>query len=711
MLFLAAPMLAGLILASVPIIIHLWNKRRFRVIEWAPMKYLKLTIQTNRRRMRIEQLLLLAVRVLVVALLFIALARPALSRSASAHWHAVSSRASRFIVLDDSMSMGYQADGQSAFDQARAAATQILRSIGAQDGITVVLTSQPNRALLRESGVELPKILRQIENLTPTDASCDWVSVFKQIDAYITGAAHLQKELILITDLRRSGWSSAVSAQAARWRGPSFDLKIVDVGSRQTANTILARFEQEDSLALAGVPLRLRAQIRNDSGVTIRPSAASLDIDGESRPVTLPELPAGQAIQIPLTVTLAKPGQHVMKLSLPNDSLPADNTRWLAIGVRAEVRIAIIDGQLAGRPFESSTDFLQVALTAGADPWVVNRRADSQWQNPTTTDPFNQADVVVLSDVPVLSPRQAAVLETLVNAGAGLMIFAGDQVDPVVYNQLLYRQGAGLLPAQIGRADETAPNGLTIENFADSPLAPMAKLAPEALSRIRPKKFLALSLDERGKDHDSRILARWNDSEAHPAVIEKRFGRGRVILWTVSADRQWSDWPVDPTYVLAMRTAAAAIVRPEAAATNFTAGEPIAYPLAEGQFVQDPRISGPDRSMVQQPLSVVDHVLRLSSATRAGPYILSWRDQSTAPLSRTLCASFDPAESNLQPISESELSHLLSPLAPVFVHWGAAQPDEAQAQRGREVWRDLICAVLILAAVETVLAMWVGRER
>src|SRR4051812_25487233 len=79
---LAAPMLLGLLLASVPIIIHLLNRRRFQLVEWAPMKYLKLTIKTNRRRMRLEQLLLLIVRTLIVALLFIALARPALSKNA-----------------------------------------------------------------------------------------------------------------------------------------------------------------------------------------------------------------------------------------------------------------------------------------------------------------------------------------------------------------------------------------------------------------------------------------------------------------------------------------------------------------------------------------------------------------------------------------------------------------------------------------------------
>jgi hypothetical protein len=371
----------------------------------------------------------------------------------------------------------------------------------------------------------------------------------------------------------------------------------------------------------------------------------------------------------------------------------------------------MIDGQLTGRPFESSTDFLQLALAAGADPWQVHRRGDAEWQRPVASDPqLAHADVIVLSNVAAVSPEQAAVLEKLVSAGTGLMIFPGDQVDPAAYNQSLYRDGAGLLPARMGRADETAPNGLAVEGSADSPLAPMSRVAPEALARIRPKKFLSVALDEGGRDRDARVLARWNDPEAHPAAVEKRFGRGRVVLWTVSADRQWSDWPIDPTYVLAQRSAAAAIVRPEPAGTNFTAGEAVAYPLDAGQVVRTPLVSGPDSSPAE-PLAVADQVLRSAATSRAGRYALSWKDASGAEQSRIACANFNPAESNLEPIGEAELTNLLVPLSPAFVHWGAAQAAEPIGEGGREVWRSVVLAVLLLAVVEAALATWVSRER
>src|SRR5438067_1235684 len=101
MLFLNAIFLWGLALASVPIIIHILNRRRFTLVDWAPMKYLKLTIKTNRRRLRIEQLILLAIRTLAIIFIIFAVARPVLSKSGLGRFLGGHSRTSRLIVIDD----------------------------------------------------------------------------------------------------------------------------------------------------------------------------------------------------------------------------------------------------------------------------------------------------------------------------------------------------------------------------------------------------------------------------------------------------------------------------------------------------------------------------------------------------------------------------------------------------------------------------------
>src|SRR5205823_5747146 len=182
MTFIAPIFLSFLALASVPIIIHLLNRRRFQLVEWAPMKYLKLTIKTNRRRLRIEQLILLAIRTLIVILIIFAVARPVLSPTGLGGWLAGRGRTSRVIVIDDSLSMGYRDQGRSAFESAKDAATQIVKATGAQDAVTLIATSNLRTPLVRDVHLDdSARIVATIGNLTVSDGPSDWPAVFRAV--------------------------------------------------------------------------------------------------------------------------------------------------------------------------------------------------------------------------------------------------------------------------------------------------------------------------------------------------------------------------------------------------------------------------------------------------------------------------------------------------------------------------------------------------
>src|SRR5262245_30645827 len=116
--FLSPMLLSGLLLAVVPVLIHLFFRQQYRRVEWAPMQYLKLSIKKTRRRFRLEQLLLLAMRIGAVMLLFLAVARPALLPQGLGAWVS-EGRASRIFLVDDSLSMGHVSGGKTAFERAK----------------------------------------------------------------------------------------------------------------------------------------------------------------------------------------------------------------------------------------------------------------------------------------------------------------------------------------------------------------------------------------------------------------------------------------------------------------------------------------------------------------------------------------------------------------------------------------------------------------
>src|SRR6516165_2842224 len=124
-----SPLLAwGMLLGVIPIIIHLLNRRRFRRVEWAPMRYLKLTIQRNRRRIQLEQLLLLLLRIALPVLLFFFLARPVLNPTGLEQWLGSGGRTSQVVLIDDSLSMGYAAGEAPAFQRALQVGAAVLTS-------------------------------------------------------------------------------------------------------------------------------------------------------------------------------------------------------------------------------------------------------------------------------------------------------------------------------------------------------------------------------------------------------------------------------------------------------------------------------------------------------------------------------------------------------------------------------------------------------
>jgi hypothetical protein len=702
-MFLSGYMLSGLVLASIPLIIHLLNRRRFQLVEWAPMKYLKLTIKNNRRRLRIEQLLLLLLRTLLIVLLVFTIARPILSKTNVASWLSRRSRVSRIVVVDNSLSMGYRDGDHTALESAQGAADELLQMTGAQDSISVLTTAPGSSPLVREASLEDPaKLVAQIRALRSTDAACNWAATCRAIDDCIATATFPQKDIILITDMRRGGWSDGVTEPANRWAAAGIDVRIIDVGSRKTTNVSLPKFAQEDSICLPGAPLKLNAEVKNDTAETISNAQAVLKVDGESRPVILPPLPAGAITEVPLSVTLIAPGQHQLDFTLLGDSLDADNVRHLSINVRDNLDVTLIDGHQGAGPFESAGDFVKLALSVGQEPWHVLHIADTDLQ----AGHPEHVDELIVADAANLSTAAVANYEQLVNDGAGLMIFCGEQVDPEVYNQRLFREGKGLLPAKIGRIEDGPVKGIVVEEFADSPLASLAKLAPAALAKIETRRFMSVEVSPR--DHATRVLARWNDSEGHPAVIERKFGKGHVLLFTTTADREWSDWPIDPTYVLAVRSAAISVARPDAGEDNLVAGHVLEYRPADEKPKLNARILTPG-DQTKQILTETAGTFHFPHTEYAGVYAMSWNDALGKEQTRKLAVSFDKNASDLEPISEIQLAGILGNLTPsrVMYHPGVL----SSAGPGREIWRNLAITLMALLVVESLMAFYVGRER
>src|SRR5690606_4802521 len=152
--------IAGAALIALPIIIHILNRRRFRTMPWAAMEYLLAAMKKNRRRLKFEQWLLLAVRCCVVALLGLALARPL--GCADSSLAGVGQRIGlHILIIDNSYSMAYEADRPDArthLDQARHIARSLVDRLGGEEAVVVITAGSPAEAIIDAPAYELESV-------------------------------------------------------------------------------------------------------------------------------------------------------------------------------------------------------------------------------------------------------------------------------------------------------------------------------------------------------------------------------------------------------------------------------------------------------------------------------------------------------------------------------------------------------------------------
>ncbi len=697
-------------LAAGPIILHLLNRRRFIVVDWAPMKYLKLTLKTNHRRLKLEQIILLMVRTLLIALFVFALVKPTVSDTGLGAWLAGGNRTARVIIVDDSLSMGYTDGTRSAFASAQDIAAKLIRKTKAHDSLTVMLTSSPTKPIISAANVTDPEApIKVLSAASVSGTTVDWTAALDTAGKIFQDSPYSVRQATLLTDFRRQGWSEGAAAVAAKWAEQHIELTIIDVGSRRTDNVALIALEQEDPVVLVGAPVHFRATVRNDRAEPLSPVAATLTVAGQPRTVMLPAIAAGQTAKIELLLTFETAGSQIVQFSLPDDALPQDNTRNLCVDVRSQINVLLVDGDPHDQPFESETDFLAAALSIGDGAWHITRITDPM----SISDTGPRPDVMVLANVAAITPNLGAKLETMVRGGMGLMIYVGDQVDSAQYNANLFKAGAGLLPAQLDVTRDDPITGLMIESLDGSPIRILKELAPAALSRIAAKRILTTKLAP--GDSEVRVLAHWNEADGWPAVIEKRFGSGRVLLWTITADRAWSDWPVDATYVLAMRESAAHIAGGGTISAPVIAGHPIALDLPAAKRAVEAKLKLPGATTASTiPVAAPKdketvQSIRYPATTSPGVYNIAWTDPENVASARDFAVVPDVVESSLEPVSRDQVGKWLAAIKPIIVDM--QQLEDAMGNKGREIWRTLAMIVAAMVICEAALAAYVGRQR
>src|SRR5438132_941530 len=163
--FASPAMLAWGIAAALPILIHLWSRRRYQEQSWAAMQFLLAAMRASARRIQVEQWILLAIRVSILALFALAVAEPRWSVFSALRGSATEGPTHVVLVIDGSYSMDYRGGDKSRFESAKELAKQLVAGGRQGDGYSLVLMAQSPSIVIRQPAFDRDDVLREIDDL------------------------------------------------------------------------------------------------------------------------------------------------------------------------------------------------------------------------------------------------------------------------------------------------------------------------------------------------------------------------------------------------------------------------------------------------------------------------------------------------------------------------------------------------------------------
>jgi len=619
---------AGAAAIALPILIHLLNKRKFKIVDWAAMDFLLDADKKNRRRIRLENLILLLLRCLAVLLIGLLLARPFIPTSATAGL-INAAQFERIVLLDDSLSMQASLGTEPTWAIARKRLTDLTTALSQDKGdnsLTLLLTSQPDQPQFNATHLgadSIDDINAAIDKLEPTDGTANLDAALKELEDYLSSQpANVNRVVYILSDLRKRDWKETdanpeapvkVLARLSKLVQSTF---VIDVAEDEDRNLTVTEIRPEGTL-VQGVTSRF------DCSVTNHGTTAASDIRvkfsaGDALPLesTIERLAPGETSSVRFNFTFAAdeaaddpanktlaPRQVKVELATgqqgADDRLQADSVAYFPARLVRGIPTLIIDGDPSADFGRAESFYLRRAL-APTGPVPSGVAADIATESELDSLTLDKYQVIFLCNVFRLGDKTAENIEKLekwVQAGGGLVILPGDQIDEQAFADFYYKDGAGLSPVKLEgiKGDETEKTwaSLRVENTNHQVLKVFAGQNNPFLDNVKAFRWWGSSVKKEQVGKDVSIAARLSDVEDSPLLAEKAFGKGRVLEMAIPADADWTNWTSDPSYLIVMQELVRYMSGDRGDQGLLQVGQPLREPLDLTVHELDAALSGP----------------------------------------------------------------------------------------------------------------------
>jgi hypothetical protein len=659
--------LFALLTLAIPVLIHLFNFRRYQKVYFSNVQFLKEVQEQQSSRRNLKERLILASRMLALLFLVLAFARPYIpgkNVATSGKQQAVS------IFVDNSYSMETLNRDGSLLDEAKRRAKEIAAAYSLNDRfqlLTQDFEGRHQRLLSRQEfddAVDTLKISPQSRTLQQIiDRQQELLQMHREQPGSIYIISDFQKNM---------AGDRPVKSDTA------FSLNLVQVKASKLPNVAVDSAAMLSAIHRPGDGEKLVVRLHNYSTETAGKVPLKLTINGEQKALGSYTI-APRAVQYDtLSFSGLRPGWQRGEISLQDNPVTFDNQFYFTFEVKQQMPVLLIDG---GTP----NPYLKAVFAA--DPFFNAHRVPDGNVDYASLGAYPE---IVLSDIPAISTGLSQQLKTYVAKGGTLLVFPGADAELVNYKGFLQSVNAAypvkLIAANAKAASINLHNPVfksIFENFPQNPDLPAVKKYYQFNPGAGGESLMTLP-------------------GAQPFWNEYNSGKGKVYVAAVALNEDFSNLPRHALFVPIMFRIA------------LLSGhdQPLAFTLGSAESIDVPPVETNEKQLLKLAkgsLSIIPETKQTEGSTllymagqlqQPGIYDLKKQDSTIA----ALAFNDNRSESDLSYFNAAELAKLVPYAKPVLEAGnGSLKNVLAETNFGLQLWKLCIILALIFLGAEILL--------
>ncbi len=680
--------LAGILGAAVPLILHLLNRERAKRLVFSTIRFIKMSSQINTQRHKFKKLILLAIRMLILSLLGLAFARPffvnqlAITTNTGGYRHVV-------LILDNSFSMSYH----NALDRGKKSAISIVDKLKPKDKATLIRVSSITQ-IVKPLDTEHDLLRMAIDSTSLTNHPTDFLHAIQSANELLQEIKIGQKEIVLISDLQNLGWERFIESDQL---SPNVTIKFVDLHSENAHNLAISDIKVPPIVLMDQRWLEIVVRISNFSNHDFDKIPLNLFINQKLIETKFIDVPTRDIADVWFQIPITDQAKQYGYAELPDDPVIVDNRRYFQFEGRQTIDVYCLNGESNRDPYNDEIFYLQKAIQALQK--IVPIRFESTNQLFSSTK-ITDADLIILANVGSLTENMAKKLTSFVKSGGALFITGGNQLDLDNYNLMLGTGSESLLPCHLVSfvgdvVDRSQSRIITNLDYNHPIFQPFKNPNHGNFSNSRFYRYIQIIPND-----EARILASFDDQ--NPTLVEKEYGRGRVLCFTSSIDREWTDMPIHAVYLPFLHeTIKHLTLTKSTQAINYLIGDAIElnnYNLPAGT---EAAVFNPQGNETQLKISGFGSTL-YSDTELTGIYSV----HTSGAENHKFCVNPDPRESDLVSKDTEELTSMLTnpDQQPTKISKEMIIEYQEDTEKNQSLWWYAMLALLALTIGEMFLA-------